>query len=172
VIDGQLLNVGGFARDGELVVAVPYSTEQSPNDPAGPSVRIRTLRRPDLVAAVAAYVRETHYTGAICVDFIQDDEAYLIDVNPRFFGSWAAAQAAGCPLLEAYAQYLRGKPNTQKMPDIVDRVQWTAPAGDGTKAQTARTSVRTLKEFGQFTGRRAYLAGVPSVLRAIRSAGR
>ena len=169
-IVGDVLNVGGFARGGE-VVAVAYLTEQAPDDPEGPSVRIRTLQRPDLIESVAAYVAQTRYTGAICVDFISADEGYLIDVNPRFFGSWAAVQAAGLPLLEAYVEHLRERPAAVPNPDLGEALHWTTPAPDGTRLQTARTGWQVLSEFARFTGRRGYVAGVPSLARAIRSAG-
>ena len=90
-------------------------------------MRIRTLQRPDLIESVAAYVARTRYTGAICVDFISADEGYLIDVNPRFFGSWAALQAAGLPLLETYVDHLRGVPAVPNTRQLGEIVQWTAP---------------------------------------------
>lgn len=171
-VSGDVLNVGGFARDGELIVAAAYATEQSPTDPEGPSVRIRTLQRPDLIESVAAYVAHTRYTGAICVDFISADEGYLIDVNPRFFGSWAAVQAAGLPLLEAYVEHLRGVPATVASPSLGEVTQWTAPAPDGTRGHTARTGVQVLRDFAAFAGPRGYVAGLPSLARAVRGAGR
>lgn len=170
-VAGEVLNVGGFARDGELVVAAAYATEHAADDPEGPSVRIRTVQRPDLLESVEAYVAQTKYTGAICVDFISADEGYLIDVNPRFFGSWAAIQAAGLPLLEAYTEHLRQQPIGVTNPDLGAVEHWTEPARDGTRLHTARTGIRVLREFAEFTGPRGYVAGLPSLGRAIRSAG-
>ncbi len=170
-IVGELLNVGGFARGGDLIVATAYATEKSLTDPEGPPVRIRTLKRPDLIESVAAYVAHTGYTGAICVDFISADEGYLIDVNPRFFGSWAAVQAAGLPLLEAYVEHLRAAPATVVNPELGEVTQWTAPAPDGTRGHTARTGVQVLRDFAAFAGPRGYVAGLPSLARAVRGAG-
>lgn len=171
VIEGAVLNVGGFAQDGELVVAAAYATEQSPTDPEGPSVRIRTLQRPDLIESVAAYVARTRYTGAICVDFISADEGYLIDVNPRFFGSWAALQAAGLPLLETYVDHLRGVPAVPRTRQLGEVVQWTAPTAAGSRLDTTRTGIGVLREFARFTGPRGYVAGLPGLARAVRAAG-
>lgn len=172
-LSGTVLNVGGFARDGTLVAAVAYRTEHSERDPEGPAVRIRTLRRPDLLAGVGRYVAALQYTGAICCDFIDTgDGTVLIDVNPRFFGSWAAAQVAGCPLLQAYVQYLRGQPNTVVNPDVGEQTVWTMPQPDGTVPRTIRNGLRTLQQFSAFCGPRVYPAGATSLVQAVLAARR
>lgn len=171
MLGGDVLNVGGFARDGHLVAGVAYRTEQSPRDPEGPAVRIRTLRRPDLLAAVGRYTLSLGYTGAICCDFVDTDVGtYLIDVNPRFFGSWAAAQSAGCPLLEAYLEHLRGQPSTVVNPDLGEQSVWTLPQPDGTIPRTLRNGVRTLTQFSAFIGPRVYPAGSTSLVQAVLAA--
>lgn len=168
---GPVLNVGGFARAGRFVAGVAYRTEQSPRDPEGPAVRIRTLHRPDLLDAVGRYVASLDYTGAICCDFIDSDNGtFLIDVNPRFFGSWAAAQAAGCPLLEAYLQHLRGEPDTIENPVLEEQTVWTLPQPDGTVPRTVRNGMRTLSQFSRFIGPRVYAAGSTSLVKAALAA--
>ncbi len=67
------------------------------------------LEKPEMLAAVARYLAELRYTGTFCIDFLVADRDYMIDMNPRFFGSWPALQLAGVPLLEAYLDHVSGR---------------------------------------------------------------
>lgn len=109
MIDGEVWNVGGVAHDGDVLVAAPYRAMTSPLDPQGPPVDIQIADRPDQVQATRALLQALRYTGPFAVDFIDDGTPYLLDLNPRFFGTWAAMQAAGVDLLGAYLSTL-GRP--------------------------------------------------------------
>ena len=171
VVEGEVLTVSGFAKDGQVQVATAYVALASPSDPNGPSVRIQTVSRPDLIADAGRYLAYMQFTGAFCLDFIAPDSGnYLIDVNPRFFGSWAATQRAGLPILEAYLDHLRDRPFNEPPSSLPNQTLWTAPAASGNRRETARESLRTLAGIYPIVGNRGVVAATPSLARALRSA--
>jgi hypothetical protein len=171
VIEGDVLNVSGFAKDGQIQEVIAYLSLPSPTDPNGPSVRIQTVSRPDLIADTGRYLDYMQFTGAFCLDFIAADSGnYLIDVNPRFFGSWAAVQRAGLPILEAYLKHLRDRPFNEPPASLPSQTLWTAPAASGNLRETARESLRTLAGIYPIIGNRGVVAAAPSLARALRSA--
>jgi predicted ATP-grasp superfamily ATP-dependent carboligase len=76
----------------------------------GPSVRLRTVDDAELVAAALAVFRALRWSGLASADFIRDVEGrfYFLEVNPRPWGSIAAAEAAGVDLFTPLAQLLTG----------------------------------------------------------------
>lgn len=171
VIEGEVLNVSGFAKDGQIQEAIAYLSLPSPADPNGPSVRIQTVSRPDLIADAGRYLAHMEFTGAFCLDFVAPESGnYLIDVNPRFFGSWAAVQRAGLPILEAYLDHLRDRPFLEPPASLPSQTLWTAPAASGSLRETARESLRTLRGIYPIVGNRGVIAAAPSLARALRSA--
>ncbi len=115
-VAGELWNVGGVAHRGEVLVSAAYRAFSAPGDPEGPPVDIQIGDRPQQLEATAALVAALGYSGPFAVDFLDDGVPYLLDFNPRFFGTWAAMQAAGVDLLGAYLSTL-GRP-------------WQPPGGD------------------------------------------
>lgn len=171
VIEGDVFNVSGFAKNGQIQEAVAYASLPSPSDPNGPAVRIETVNRPDLIGDAGRYLAYMQFTGAFCLDFIAPEGGtYLIDVNPRFFGSWAAVQRAGLPILEAYLSHLRDQPFNEPPSSLPSQTLWTAPAASGNRIQTARESLRTLAGLHPIVGNRGVVAATPSLARALRSA--
>jgi hypothetical protein len=116
---GQLLHVGGVARDGVVLQAASYRGTGS-SGAFGPSTEVLTLEDPEAADATATLLRSLRYTGAFCLDFVRaaDGRPLLIDVNARIFGSWAALQAAGLDLVGAYlfAWGLSAAPPTGSVP--------------------------------------------------------
>ena len=105
-VGGELWNVGGVAHRGEVLVSSAYRAFSSANDPEGPPVDIQIGDRPAQLEATAALVASLGYSGPFAIDFLDDDRPYLLDFNPRFFGTWAAMQSAGVDLLGAYLSTL------------------------------------------------------------------
>lgn len=110
-VGGDLWNVGGVAKDGEVLVAAAYRAFSAPDDPEGPPVDIQIQHKPDQLEATRRFVAALGYTGPFAIDFLDDGVPYLLDFNPRFFGTWAAMQSAGVDLLGAYLAVL-GQPRT------------------------------------------------------------
>lgn len=108
-VGGVAWNVGGVARRGDVLVSGAYRAMPADDDPSGPPVQIQIGKRPAQLAAAAALVDALGYSGPFCADFLDDGTPYLLDFNPRFFGSWAAMQSAGVDLLGAYLSLL-GRP--------------------------------------------------------------
>lgn len=101
-VGGDLWNVGGVAERGEVLVAAAYRAFSAPDDPEGPPVDIQIESRPEQLEATAGLVAALGYSGPFAIDFLDDGVPYLLDFNPRFFGTWAAMQSAGVDLLGAY----------------------------------------------------------------------
>jgi hypothetical protein len=117
---GELLHVGGVARDGVVLQAACYRAVGSPFAAFGPSAEVLTVDDAAASDATATLLGSLRYTGAFCLDFVRDADGrpLLIDVNARVFGSWAALQAAGLDLVGAYlfAWGLSDEPPTGSLP--------------------------------------------------------
>jgi hypothetical protein len=101
---GGELSVGAVARHGETLVAVAYATEPAAHDRHGPPAYVTLIDRPDILDHARALIAAIGGSGFIALGFVLDEAqgAYLIDYNPRAFGSWPALQATGADFIGAY----------------------------------------------------------------------
>lgn len=108
VFSGPVLNAGGVAKDGRLLVHAIYEASPPPDDPYGPPVLLRIIDRPDVQEQLSALIRALGYTGIFCIDYVQDehDHAAMVDFNPRVFGGWLQLQLAGVDFIGAYQHAL------------------------------------------------------------------
>ena len=113
VCPGRLINVGGVARDGEVIVSVSYAATPRADDPLGPPEWLEVVDVPRLCDELGQLVASLRYTGVFCVDYMVDDGDHdgsarlaMIDVNSRAFGAWLALQLAGADILGAYLSIL------------------------------------------------------------------
>jgi hypothetical protein len=76
----------------------------------GPSVRLRSFRDEALVDAVRRVFELLAWTGLASADFIRDDQGrfFFLEVNPRPWGSIAAAAANGVDLFTPFLRLLAG----------------------------------------------------------------
>jgi predicted ATP-grasp superfamily ATP-dependent carboligase len=67
----------------------------------------------ELERGVGRFLQLVDWSGLFQVQFIQDErgEHYLIDFNPRVYGSLALAVAAGLNLLDIWVARLLGRPH-------------------------------------------------------------
>jgi len=115
----RVVDSAGVAHEGEILVYGAYRTAPAPNDPTGPSLDVETIEAPELEEHTKRFIKELGYSGFFNIDWVLDssDEPWMIDFNPRIFGSWAALQEAGADFIGAYF-YLLGvgaKPQRQQM---------------------------------------------------------
>jgi hypothetical protein len=109
---GRLLAVSGVAWQGELVCAVHQRALRIWPPDCGISAYAETVPRDDArEAAVAALLAGIGWSGVFQAQFLEaDGSAYLIDLNPRVYGSLALAIAAGANLPAVWADLLLGRP--------------------------------------------------------------
>jgi predicted ATP-grasp superfamily ATP-dependent carboligase len=115
-IPGQLTSVAGVSWDGELVCALHQASARIWPVPAGISAYAETIPPDDeLERGVGSLLRAIGWSGLFQAQFIRDPhgEHYLIDFNPRIYGSLALAVAAGLNLPGIWVDLLLGK-----QPDI------------------------------------------------------
>jgi hypothetical protein len=103
--------VGGVFRDGEptrLYAGVKLA-QYPPR--IGGAIQLRSTRDSALVDLGVRAVRELRWTGFASVDCVRraDGTFALLEVNPRLWGSHAAARAAGVELFGAFAQLVAGQ---------------------------------------------------------------
>ncbi|MCA0331913.1 MAG: hypothetical protein LCI03_18725 [Actinobacteria bacterium] len=106
------VHTGGVALAGETLVCTAYDGLPSADDPTGPT-RVVVAREDDQAVAISRrFLSAVGYTGFFCFDFVRDDDGalYVIDVNSRVFGSWAALQELGFDLLSAYLYVIGAAP--------------------------------------------------------------
>ena len=97
-IEGPVAGVAMLYRDGVLVAADSYWTVQTYPHPYGqPTVRV-SRDFPAATAALKTILDDLRWTGPCQADFLHDEarnESFLIDVNPRFWGSVGQSIARG-----------------------------------------------------------------------------
>ena len=117
-IPGALISVAGVSWDGELVCALHQASVRIWPVPVGGSAYAETIA-PDakLEQGVGHLLRNIGWSGLYHVQFIRNSrgEHFLIDLNPRIYGSLALASAAGLNLPQIWVNLLLGR-----QPDIGD----------------------------------------------------
>ncbi len=89
---------------------------------------------PELASAVVRLCRRVGHYGVFEVEFLMhDDEAMVIDLNPRFYGQMGFDEARGMPL--ALLTYYAAIGDTAALHDAIDRA---AHAADGASIYTHR----------------------------------
>jgi ATP-grasp domain len=110
LVEGPTVLFGGVFHEGQpLRIYAGDKLEQYPPR-TGPAIRLRSLDDPELLALGARVIRELRWTGFASVDFIRrpDGRYVFLEVNPRLWGSAAAARAAGVDLFTPFAALLAG----------------------------------------------------------------
>jgi len=100
---------GGVFRAGEpLRVYAGEKLEQHPPRTGG-AIRLRSRHDPALLDIGIRVMRALRWTGFASADFVRDARGYLLlEVNPRMWGSLAAARSAGVDLFSAFVDLLAG----------------------------------------------------------------
>lgn len=97
-IEGPVAGVAMLYRDGVLVASDSYWTVQTYPHPYGqPTVRV-SRDFPEASAALKTILDDLRWTGPCQADFLHDEarrQSFLIDVNPRFWGSVGQSIARG-----------------------------------------------------------------------------
>jgi biotin carboxylase len=110
-IDGPTFLAGGLFIEGRPVRL--YAAEMLETFPirVGPSIRHRTTHAPDLLRQILAAMKALRWTGFAEGDFVRaaDDQYYFLEINPRPWGSIAAASRAGVDLFTPLYQMFRGE---------------------------------------------------------------
>lgn len=111
-IPGQLVSVSGVSWEGELVCALHQASPRIWPMPTGVSAYAETIP-PDAERerGVGRLLRAIGWSGLFQAQFIRDPRGvhYLIDLNPRIYGSLALAVAAGLNLPGIWVDLLLGR---------------------------------------------------------------
>jgi carbamoylphosphate synthase large subunit len=111
-IDGTLYSVSGVGWKGELICALHMvSIRRWPVLVGGSSYAKTTPRNTELEQGVGSLLRALGWSGLFQAQFMHgpDGEYYLLDLNPRIYGSLALAPAAGLNLPAIWVDLLLGK---------------------------------------------------------------
>jgi hypothetical protein len=101
--------VGGvFDRGRPIRIYAGEKLEQWPRR-VGPAVRMRARRDADLIAAGVRAFERLAWTGFASADFVRDATGYqLLEINPRLWGSIAAAMIAGVDMFVPFFELVTG----------------------------------------------------------------
>ena len=120
-VGAQMVDVGGVAADGELLVAASYRPIPHPGNPLGPPMALELIDHAQARHCAAELVAATGFHGIFTIDFTLDSSgrALFVDFNPRVFGSWAALQHLGLDIIGGYlyAHGLGGEPARTSLVD-------------------------------------------------------
>ncbi len=111
-VEGRLSAVAGAAWEGELVCALhQVALRITPPDCGISAYAVTVPREAELEAAVARLLGAIGWSGLFQLQFIRDRTGvdYLIDFNPRMYGSLALATAAGLNLPAIWLDLLLGR---------------------------------------------------------------
>jgi predicted ATP-grasp superfamily ATP-dependent carboligase len=111
-IPGQLVGVAGVSWEGELVGALHQASIRTwPRLCGGSSYAVTIQPNAELELGVGRLLKEIGWSGIFHVQFVRDrrDKHYLIDLNPRIYGSLALAVGAGLNLPGIWVDLLLGR---------------------------------------------------------------
>jgi len=111
-ISGQNVSVSGVSWEGELVCALHHISERIWPVTSGITAYAKTIPpNVELEQGVSHLMRAIDWSGVFEVEFIRSPrgEHYLIDLNPRIYGSLALAVAAGLNLPAIWVDLLFGR---------------------------------------------------------------
>jgi predicted ATP-grasp superfamily ATP-dependent carboligase len=111
-ISGKLHSVSGVCWEGELVCAMhQVSIRLWPLRTGGSSYAETVPPNPELERGIGRLMRALGWSGLFQAQFVRTpgDEHYLIDLNPRTYGSLALAVAAGLNLPGIWLSLLLGR---------------------------------------------------------------
>jgi predicted ATP-grasp superfamily ATP-dependent carboligase len=111
-IAGRLISISGVAWEGELVCALHQASTRIWPRRCGGSAYAETIPPDDeLERGVSRLLHLISWSGLFQAQFIRDarGEHYLIDLNPRVYGSLALAVAAGLNLPAIWVDLLLGR---------------------------------------------------------------
>jgi predicted ATP-grasp superfamily ATP-dependent carboligase len=109
-IDGDLVAVAGVAWEGTVVAAIETVAHRIwPPDCGGSSYASTIAPDPERERRVTSLIRELGWSGIFQAQVLRaGGEDFLIDFNPRFYGTLALALAAGVNLPALWIDLLRG----------------------------------------------------------------
>lgn len=111
-IPGKLIAISGVSWKGELVCALHQAATRTWPMPVGVSSYAETIPpNAELEQGVGRLLQALGWSGIFQAQFIRcpEDEHYLIDLNPRIYGSIGLAVAAGLNLPGIWADLLLGR---------------------------------------------------------------
>jgi predicted ATP-grasp superfamily ATP-dependent carboligase len=112
VVRGRLMSITTLMdREGGVVAQEQQVAERIWPSPAGVSVRARTVELDaELASRVATLLARLRWWGLVQLQFLEPagEAPRLIDLNPRFYGSFALAQASGPDFAGLWAKLATG----------------------------------------------------------------
>jgi predicted ATP-grasp superfamily ATP-dependent carboligase len=109
-VSGELIAVAGVALGGTVIAAIHQVAERIwPADCGGSSYAITIPPNPTREAGVRRLVAEVGWTGIFQLQLLRSgNDEFLIDFNPRLYGTLELATAAGINLPVLWVDLLRG----------------------------------------------------------------
>lgn len=139
-VEGSLGALIGIFRDGRLDGRVQQVASRLWPTPSGASARAETVRVDEsLVAKAEALLADLGWWGLVELQFLTGDDGipHLIDLNGRFYGSMALANAARPGLADAWGRLVLGE-HVAPLSDAPQGVRYAWTAGDLRRARSER----------------------------------
>lgn len=128
-IIGYGAGVGLLAKDGNLLLSYEYKRLREFPVSGGPSTLRETVDFPELKATTEKLMKALNWSGLAMVEFKIDNhnQAWLLEINPRSWGSIELASVAGLNFADAYAKLSIGEKVELKKATIGKRCRWLIP---------------------------------------------
>jgi predicted ATP-grasp superfamily ATP-dependent carboligase len=141
-VNGPSYLAGGLFSEGvPLRLFAAEVTQQSP-DKIGPAVSVRSCGDAELLQSFCALVKAVQWTGFAQADYVRDEHGRFafLEVNPRPWGSIAAAARVGVDFFTPLVQLFRGE-----MPDA--RLDFPSGRDIALFPQRVRAHLRSSRAF-------------------------
>lgn len=125
-LEGSRSLIGGLFSKGRMLQYFSQTTIEACPAPAGPSVRVRSLRDPVLTDYARTIFEAFAWDGLACAEFIQlgRGDYRFLEINPRPWAAIHASHFCGVPLLSDFVGFLEGRtPPPQR--DFADGIECT-----------------------------------------------
>lgn len=128
-IVGYGAGVGLLAKDGELLMSYEYKRLREFPVSGGPSTLRETIDFPELKSAAKKLIEALNWSGLAMVEFKVDENncPWLLEINPRTWGSIELASVASLNFADAYAKLSIGETVKTKKAQIGKRCRWLIP---------------------------------------------
>lgn len=112
VVDGDSFTYGhcGYFEDGDPVVEIQHVETRSVPRRGGAGSRLRTFEDDDLARAARSLLKALNWTGVAQVEFkkARDGGWVLMEINPKFWASYAHSSRAGAVIAASAVACLTG----------------------------------------------------------------
>ena len=129
-VSGHRSVVGVLLDRGKALCTFAHRSLETYPGPTGPSIRARSIQNDRLTDYAHRLFAALEWNGLALAEFMHsdDDEFYLMEINPRPWATIQVAEACGAPMIGPFVSFLMGHRPEAQGPYVVGREVVMYPA--------------------------------------------